>query len=258
MRENVGERLRNEPAVRRFAFTTRLPGLLGQSIPSTVLEVAGREDGDRGWRVQTATSELEMFEVIGGSMVAGRPFTSADYAPDQRVAVVNQTFVDEVVGPAAAEPRIYYPLSDGGVYPLRMFIEVAGDPADFAPRLRAIVAEAESGLILDEVLPLDDLQRSEMLGELFFVVLLGFVAVVTALLATAGVSRSAPGRSGSARLWAPLPSGSSGVSSPGPSSSSVSASSSASPPSACWAPGAWAWREAAAFGWREPGSPRSS
>lgn len=38
-----------------------------------------------------------------------------------------------------------------------MLIEVDGDPAAFAPRLRALVADIEPGLILDEVILLDDL-----------------------------------------------------------------------------------------------------
>jgi putative ABC transport system permease protein len=50
-----------------------------------------------------------------------------------------------------------------------------------------MVADAAPGLIMDEIYPLDELRRSEVLSELFFVVLLAFVALVTALLATAGV-----------------------------------------------------------------------
>ena len=70
---------------------------------------------------------------------------------------------------------------------MRMLIEVDGDPAAFGPRLRAIVASAAPGVILDEVFPLDEIRRGEVLSELFWVVVLGFVALVTALLATAGV-----------------------------------------------------------------------
>ena len=40
---------------------------------------------------------------------------------------------------------------------------------------------------MDEVLTLDEIRQSELLGELFGVLVLGFIALVTALLATAGV-----------------------------------------------------------------------
>ena len=70
---------------------------------------------------------------------------------------------------------------------MRMLIEVDGDPAVFAPRLRALIADSEPGLILDEVFPLDEIRRGEVLSELFWVVALGFVDLVTALLATAGI-----------------------------------------------------------------------
>ncbi len=222
MRDNVVERLRAEPGVRSVALTSRLPGLLGQSIPATSIEVADQPPRPRGWRVRTATAEIELFDVVGRSMMAGRAFTMADYSPDQRVALVNQAFVrevfsgqspvghlvrdfqrdsdneglwteivavvpDDVAGPGATMVQIYYPLVGVGEYPMRMLIEVDGDPIAFAPRLRAIVAGAEPQVILDEVLTLDEIAQGEVLSELFWVIVLGFVALVTALLATAGV-----------------------------------------------------------------------
>jgi putative ABC transport system permease protein len=221
MREIVGARIRNEPGVRSVAFTSRLPGLLGQSIPATRLEVEGRPN-EQGWYTRTTTAELEFFDLAGRSMSAGRTFTMADYAPEQRVAIVNETLVrevffgespvghlvrehdpegdegrpwtqivgvvtDEVVGAGVGARQIYYPLAGVGEYPMRMLIEVDGDPAAFAPRLRALTADAAPGLIMDEVLTLEEIRRGEVLSELFFVVILGFVALVTALLATAGV-----------------------------------------------------------------------
>ena len=222
MRDDVAQQVRAEPGVRSFAFTSRLPGLLGQSIPATRLEVDGQPPRDRGWYVRTATAELELFDVVGRSMLSGRPFTMVDYASDQRVAIVNQAFVlrvlsgqgpvgllvrdfdpdgddgrpwteivgvvpDDVAGPGATQAQIYYPLAGVGEYPMRMLIEFDGDPAAFAPRLRAIVANAAPGVMLDEVFLLDEIRRGEVMSELFWVVALGFVALVTALLATAGV-----------------------------------------------------------------------
>jgi putative ABC transport system permease protein len=222
MRDDVAERLRNEPGVRSVALTTRLPGILGQSIPAASLELDGQPPRGSGWYARTATVGLELFEAVGDSMADGRGFTVADYGPDQRVAIVNQAFVeeilegrsavgrlvrafdadgddarpwteivgvlpDDVAGPASTEAQIYYPLAGAGEYPVRLLVGVEGDPSAFAPRLRAIVADAEPGLILDEVLTLDALRRNELLQHLFQSGLLGFIALVTALLATAGV-----------------------------------------------------------------------
>ena len=222
MRDHVAERVRAEPGVRKVALTSRLPGLLGQSIPAMRLEVSGQPPRDRGWYVRTASADLELFDVVGRSMVDGRAFSVADYGGDERVALVNQAFVeeifagrspvghlvrafdpdgddgrawteivgvvpDDVAGPAATEAQIYLPLAGAGEYPVRMLIEVEGDPVEMAPRLRALVAEAEPGLIVDEVSPLEEIRRGEVLAELFFVFVLGFVALVTMLLATAGV-----------------------------------------------------------------------
>lgn len=222
MRDNAIERLRREPGVRSVAYSSRLPGLLGQSIPAMTLEVDGQPPRSRGWYTRTATVDLEFFDIIGHEVVTGRALTLADYAPDQRVAVVNQAFVNDIFagqnpvghlvrrferdgdnsrpwteivgvlpddagGAAASEPLVYYPLSGLGEYPMRVVMEVEGEPSDFKPRLRALIAGSEPGLILDEVLTLEEIRRSELVGELFGVVVLGLIALVTALLATAGV-----------------------------------------------------------------------
>ena len=218
----VGRRLRSEPGVRNVAFTTRLPGLFGQSIPSTRLEIESLPRRNGGWFVMTATVGIEHFDIIGRRMADGRRFTQVDYAPDQRVAIVNQAFVreifggrspvghlvrdymregdpsrlwteivgvlpDEVTGPSGKRAQIYYPLSGDGDYPVRVVMHVDGDPLAFAPRLRQITAEADPGIILDEIYPLETIRRDEALAELFFVLVLLFVAIVTSLLATAGV-----------------------------------------------------------------------
>ena len=222
MRQNVARRLRAEPGVRSVAFTTRRPAIIGQSIPSTRLEIAGEVNPERGRWTQTAHAEAGVFDMIGQTVVVGRPFTGADFTAGG-VALVNQAFVQDVLGgsspvgrlvrdfredgdparpwteivgvladgsagaSALTRPQIYYPLTEVAVYPLKLLLQVDGDPAAFEPRLRAAVADAEPGLLVDEVYPLDEMRTNEMLSELFFVVTLLFVALVTLLLSTAGV-----------------------------------------------------------------------
>jgi putative ABC transport system permease protein len=222
MRDDVARRVRNEPGVRSASLTTRLPGIIAESIPAMRLEVAGEEPPPSGWRARTATAELDFFRVVAPRVRSGRTLTQVDFAEDQRMAMVNEAFVtevlggedavgrqirgfspegdpgrpwteivgvvpDELTGAAGADPQVYFPLSGAGTYPIRLLIEVDGDPETLAPRLQAIAAEAEPGVILDEILPLADLRRNEVLQVHFRVGIIGFVALVTALLATAGV-----------------------------------------------------------------------
>ncbi len=222
MRDDVARRVRIEPGVRSVSMTTRLPGIIAESIPAMRLEVAGQEPRPSGWYARTATAELDFFQVAAPRVRSGRPLTRVDFAEDQRVAMVNEAFVsevlggedavgqqirsfsqggdpgrpwteivgvvpDELTGAAGADPQVYFPLSGAGTYPIRLLIEVDGDPETLAPRLQAIAAEAEPGVILDEILPLADLRRNEVLQVHFRVGVIAFVALVTALLATAGV-----------------------------------------------------------------------
>ncbi len=246
MRDDVARRVRNEPGVRSVSLTTRLPGIIAESIPSMRLEVAGEEPPPNGWWARTATAEADFFQVVAPRVRSGRTLTQVDFAEDQHVAMVNEAFVtevlrgqdavgrqirgfsapvparrvsvgtgggtleqgtvasqeadpgrpwteivgvipDELTGAAGADPQVYFPLSGAGTYPIRLLIEVDGDPETLAPRLQAIAAEAEPGVILDEILPLADLRRNEVLQVHFRVGIIGFVALVTALLATAGV-----------------------------------------------------------------------
>lgn len=222
MRDDVARRVRSEPGVRSVSLTTRLPGIIAESIPAMRLEVAGETPPPNGWGARTATAELDFFEVVAPRVRSGRTLTRVDFAADQRVAMVNEAFVtevlggqdpvgrqirsyseegdpgrpwteivgvvpDELTGGAGADPQVYFPLSGAGTYPIRLLIEVDGDPETLAPRLQAIAAEAEPGVILDEILPLADLRRNEVMQVHFRVGIIAFVALVTLLLATAGV-----------------------------------------------------------------------
>lgn len=222
MRDDVADRVRQEAGVRSVTLTTRLPGIVGESYPAVSLEVDGQPEREQGWYARSTTADPSFFDVVGRTMALGRAFTPVDYGAGERVAVVNQAFVrdvlggeapvgrrvrpfapggdpsrpwteivgvlaDEAAGPEGSSAQIYYPMPVTGEYPVRLLIEVDGDPNALASRLRTIVAEAESGVILDEVIPLGDLRRNEVVQSMFWFSILGFVALVTLLLATAGV-----------------------------------------------------------------------
>ena len=222
MGENIRRRLANEPGVRRVVVTSRLPGVVGQSRPRTRIELNGESHPDGGWSVWTTEADLGLFEVIGRAVVDGRAFTAADYVDDQRVALVNDAVVrelyggrspvgrlvrdlgrggdsdgpwteivgvipDDVAGPGGVTPHMYFPRTEPGVYPLKLLVHVDGEATAFGPRLRALVADAEPGMLLDEVIPLAEMRRSEVLSGLFGVAIMLFVALVTMLLSTTGV-----------------------------------------------------------------------
>jgi putative ABC transport system permease protein len=64
-----------------------------------------------GYRVSTARVTEDFFATVDAAPVAGRFFTAADYAGAPRVAVVNQSFVDRVLGgrnPIGRHLRLLY------------------------------------------------------------------------------------------------------------------------------------------------------
>ena len=59
---------------------------------------------------------------------------------------------------AGGDPKvagIYHPVAPGGVYPAHMAVHVSGDPAAFAPRLRAIATAIDPTLRLYDMTPLE-------------------------------------------------------------------------------------------------------
>jgi hypothetical protein len=94
---------------------------------------------------------------------------------------------DDVAGPGGVTPHLYLPLTGPGRYPLKLLVHADGEAAAFGPHVLALVADAEPGMLIDEVISLAEMRRSEVLGELFGVAVMLFVALVTMLLSTTGV-----------------------------------------------------------------------
>ena len=144
-------------------------------------------------------------------MVAGRWFSSGDASPDVRVAVVNQAFVDRVMGgknPIGrriqyayhSDPKpqfeiigvapdvgirsgwgpagIYHPLVRESIYPLHAAIHIQGDPKTFAPRLRAIATDVDVTLRLTDLMPLKDVVNGEVSFQAFWVKLTTIVSAM--------------------------------------------------------------------------------
>jgi predicted permease len=221
LRDQLNTRLLQERAVRRATFADRLPGLMGQSVPGAYLEIEGLTDLEDDGHVMTGHVDWAWFGVMGREVLEGRAFTPADYSSETRVALVNELFVekylagrspvgqrvrrwqrdgdpgrpwteivglvpDEVVGPAKDRAHVYFPLAEAEASPLRLALEVEGDPAAFSSRLRTIAAEVDPAIMVDEVLPLARVRRGEVVSEMYFVALLILVGFATLLLTTTG------------------------------------------------------------------------
>jgi len=163
------------------------------------------------------------FDTLHTPLIAGRVFTDADNAPDRKGVVIDQLLAAkafpgesavgkrilvrirtpepewvEVIGVVAhqrnvslAEPgreQIYF--TDGfeghgavGFWAIR----TAGDPAKYAPVVRAAMAKLDPHLMLTEMQPMDKLVEQAQAHTRFSLLLIGVFAVIAALLAGVGL-----------------------------------------------------------------------
>jgi hypothetical protein len=197
---------------------------LAPYVPSTrdiVLE--GREAEGVTWDAAWTRVDVGFFRGLGRPILAGRDFTSADLeqmqgdGPDP--VIVNISFVEQVlegrnavgqrfrlergsawfeiigvVGPFGMNPEnptkdagFYVPLALGASNPARYVVEVAGDPAAFAPRLREIVAAVDPEATVDEAVPLEEAWELEGSIGRWMLIMMFVLAGVAFLLAVSGL-----------------------------------------------------------------------
>ena len=187
-----------------------------------------------GYRASAASVDIDYFDVLNAPILSGRGFRSDDFEAVQRVVVVNQTFVHEVLGDRNAigrrvryqnpespaderspveepdpwyeivgvvsdlgmthggDPTItgagfYHPLAPGAADPVYMAVHVRGGTDSFAERLRTVAAEVDPTLLLEELMPLDQIQQGELrfLASWFRITIL--VSALALLLSLAGI-----------------------------------------------------------------------
>ena len=92
--EELRRRLEAEPGVTGVTFVDRVPGdyHIGRRI-----EVVSLPGTPTRW-AETATIDPSYFDVLQAPVIAGRGFTSGDLTSNARVVVVDQAFVDLVMG----------------------------------------------------------------------------------------------------------------------------------------------------------------
>jgi predicted permease len=217
--DELKRRLESEPTVAAVTFADGLPGTsfdLRQvqaqrgSEPPVLVDAA--VEGDR---VRIAHIDIGYFDAFRFPLIAGRALITGDVGRETAV-IINETLARnlggnplgariryaeggsdrpvspwyEVVGvvrdvqDATPDDFIFQPTSAADVTPLTFAIHTRGDPATFAPRLRAIATEIEPGLRLYSILSLYELlnQRERPAIQLM-IVTVSLVLVVLALSA---------------------------------------------------------------------------
>ena len=182
-------RVTSEPGVAGLTFADRLPGTVH---PRWLVEVEGEAatTSALGYPVSSASVAPNFFDVVGAPILAGRAFTAADVGAASGVAIVNQSFVNDVLGgrnpvgrrirsvrlpdqPRVAGPwlevvgvvgdlampperaALYQPIALDAAPMLRIAIGVRGNPESFATRLRTVAREVEPTLQIHDLMSLE-------------------------------------------------------------------------------------------------------
>jgi hypothetical protein len=184
--------------------------------------------------MSSAMVDVRYFATLGVPVVAGRGFVPADVAPAERVVVVNRSFVKRIMGgrnpvglrlryadvnPPGAEPGEWHeiigvvedlamgsatnPLSSAGFYlpfaagtaePLYLMLRLRGDPAAFAPRLRALAGEVDPTLRVNRIVPVDDPPDADFGLWIWLLGMVGSIALLLSLSAIYAVMSHAVSR----------------------------------------------------------------
>jgi predicted permease len=198
--DELERRLLEEPAVDGVTFADRLP-LTYNPFHQVELDAGAVEPPDaRGHRVGRSEVEVDYFETLQAPVLAGRVFDSEDVVSGARVVVVDEPFVDRVLGGrhgvgrlvryVAAErgPQpdpdgpwyeiigvvgdlgvyngygqggVYHPVARGAAHPAGMLVHVRGDAASYAATVRSLAADLDRSLRLDPLVPLDELREAD-------------------------------------------------------------------------------------------------
>jgi putative ABC transport system permease protein len=162
------------------------PVLAGRDFSVADVEVTQEEQPTP---VIVNTSFVE--QVLGGRNAVGQRFRLE--TPEQGTAIGRAAWFEivGVVGPFGLNPinpvedaGFYEPLAPGASNPARYLVEVDGDPASFAPRLREIVAAVDAEATVEEAVSLEEIWEIEqgfIRGMFFMEVVLAGVAFVLAV-----------------------------------------------------------------------------
>ncbi len=198
--QELGRQLETEPEVISVTFADRLPLTYH---PHRRIELddgpAAPIDEQLGHRrVTSANVAVNFFQTLDAPVLLGRGFDDIDLNPDGRAVVVDEKFVEKMLGGSSPigrrfryryfeeleSPRsgdepwyeivgvvrnlgmrwagIYHPLIPESTYPVRVAIHLRGDPLLFASRLRTMATALDPNIQLHRVVSLDSVRAADL------------------------------------------------------------------------------------------------
>ncbi len=224
---DLEDALSADPRVTGVTFAERLPRMYH---PYRQVEVEGptaEPPDERGHRLGSAAVALDYFEVMGVRVVAGRAFDAGDLGADVGAVIVNESFVERVMGgrnPVGRRVRyvrteedrvppeepgpwmeivgvvedlgttsgygptgLYHPADPAALDRVHVAIHVAGGATSFAPTLLQTAFGVDPALRIDEVQTLAEVVDSERAFYGFWTFVAGATAAVALLLSLGGI-----------------------------------------------------------------------
>jgi putative ABC transport system permease protein len=219
----LADRLRKEPGVLDVTYADQMP-LMRASWSGIEMDPGPVAEHGRPCSSCAGIVSVDpgFFDVVGAPVIRGRALTTADAEHRTRAVLVNEFFIDQVLGgnnpvgrqlrllstgePTAeswqeivgvvpdlgvsdnrgdyGRPRIYRATLPRETGPLRVAIHVRGDPQGFAARLRELAQATDPALRVIDPKPMPRL--AESVSAFWMALLVGF-AGVTLMLSLAGV-----------------------------------------------------------------------
>jgi putative ABC transport system permease protein len=229
IRDRVSElkrRLEAEPGVLGVTYAS---GLLGEDNPKFAIEIdsvnAGTDPHAKP-EARSAAVAPDFFDVLSVRVMRGRPFNPGDIEPGRVAAIVDQRFVQYVLGgaepigrrvraaasgdgqpgpwneivgvvnnletnpvsPRDVEGTLYYAAPPGrAAYPVTLLTRLAPMPVSFVPRLRQIAADVHPSLRLHQIVPATEVDSQERSGMRLLAQVLALMTLSVLLLSAAGI-----------------------------------------------------------------------
>jgi putative ABC transport system permease protein len=223
----LADRLRQEAGVLDVTYADQMPQLTTSNFRAIKMDPGPAGEPGEGCvgcdYAKVVSVDPRFFDVVGARVISGRALTTADAEQRTRVVLVNEYFVDQVLGgrnpigrrfrfSSTGEPteswheivgvvpdlsvsdngtpygrRIYQTALPREMAPLRVAIHVRGDPQRFAVRLRELAQATDPALRVIDPKPLSLLEDPGSSGMSFGFELLVSLTLVTLMLSLAGV-----------------------------------------------------------------------
>lgn len=224
----LADRLRQDPGVLDVTYADQMPQLITSNFRAIEMDpgpaAAPGENCVGCDYAKVVSVDPRFFDVVGAPVISGRALTTADAEHRTRAVLVNEYFVDQVLGgrnpigrrfrfSSTGEPtaeswyeivgvvpdlsvsdngtpygrRIYQTTLPRETGPLRVAIHVRGDPQRFAVRLRELAQATDPALRVIDPKPLSLLEDPGSAGLSYGFELMVSLTLVTLMLSLAGV-----------------------------------------------------------------------